>query len=105
MSLDELHVIVRGCVQGVGFRDATQKRAMELQLVGWVRNLSDGSVQVYARGTAEEVAALRGWLTCGPALAHVDSVEEHPATSAQRAICPAHHFVRLGNAVAERFKS
>jgi acylphosphatase len=101
VSLDELHVIVQGHVQGVGFRDATQARAMALRLVGWVRNLSDGSVQVYARGSADAVATLRAWLASGPPLARVDAVQERPATSAQRAVCPAHHFVRLGNATAE----
>jgi acylphosphatase len=95
MSLDELHVIVRGRVQGVGFRNATQERAIELRLAGWVRNLGDGSVEVYARGDADAVSSMRGWLATGPALARVDSVQDLPATGEQRAICPRHHFVLL----------
>jgi acylphosphatase len=98
MSLDELHVIVRGRVQGVGFRDATQDRAIELRLIGWVRNLTDGSVEVYARGDADAVSAMRGWLASGPPMARVEEVHDLPATGQQRAISPAHHFVRLANA-------
>jgi acylphosphatase len=98
VSLDELHVIVRGRVQGVGFRDATQNRAIALNLVGLVRNLNDGSVEAYARGGADAVSAMRGWLASGPPAARVEQVMDLPATGEQRALCPAHHFVRLVNA-------
>jgi acylphosphatase len=95
-----LHVRLHGRVQGVGFRDAAQHRAMALRVVGWVRNLSDGTLQVYARGDIDAVAAMRGWLASGPPAARVERVEELPATGEQRALCPAHHFVRLPDAPA-----
>ncbi|MGL4576768.1 MAG: acylphosphatase [Burkholderiaceae bacterium] len=95
MNLDELHVIVRGRVQGVGFRDAVQEQAITLLLSGWVRNLADGGVQVYARGAADAVNTLRGWLAIGAAPARVDTVEDLPATGKQRALSPADHFIRL----------
>jgi acylphosphatase len=91
-------VIVRGRVQGVGFRDAAQHQAITLRLAGWVRNLSGGGVQVYARGSAEAISTMRGWLASGPALAYVDTVEDLPATGRQRALSPAQHFVRLPTA-------
>ena len=47
----QLHAIVRGRVQGVGFRATTRYLARNLGLVGTVRNLSDGSVEIYAQGT------------------------------------------------------
>ena len=54
--------LVSGRVQGVGFRDATRTRANELGLAGWVRNLSDGRVEVQAAGSGEKLDALADWL-------------------------------------------
>ena len=53
---------VSGRVQGVGFRDATRTRANELGLAGWVRNLSDGRVEVQAAGSGEKLDALADWI-------------------------------------------
>ena len=66
---------VRGRVQGVGYRWWTCRAAARLGLVGSVRNLSDGSVQVLARGTPETLGELEGLLQSGPPLARVDRVE------------------------------
>jgi acylphosphatase len=49
-DLYEMHVIVKGQVQGVGFRAATRRYAHHLALKGTVRNLEDGSVEIYAQG-------------------------------------------------------
>ncbi|HEY8582963.1 MAG TPA: acylphosphatase, partial [Capillimicrobium sp.] len=57
---------VSGRVQGVGFRDATVRRASELGVLGWVRNADDGTVAVHAEGSAEAVDALVAWLDGGP---------------------------------------
>jgi acylphosphatase len=94
----ELHAIISGRVQGVGFRDATARCAESLQLAGWVRNLRDGRVQVYARGSAEGVAQLRAWLVQGPDLARVDTCEAQPASCNERALAPSQHFITLPTA-------
>jgi DNA ligase D-like protein (predicted 3'-phosphoesterase) len=66
---------VSGAVQGVGFRDATRRRAAQLGVLGWVRNAEDGSVVVHAEGEAEAVAALLEFLRRGPRGAEVAGVE------------------------------
>jgi acylphosphatase len=69
------HAVVRGLVQGVAFRWTTKTRARELGVVGWVRNLPDGSVEVWAEGSASAVEDLVRWLERGPPSAQVESVE------------------------------
>jgi acylphosphatase len=66
---------VSGRVQGVYFRQSTRQAARRLGLVGWVRNLSDGVVEVWAQGTDEGVEALLEWLWLGPPEALVTGVE------------------------------
>ena len=56
--MEEIHVIVRGKVQGVGFRAKVKRVADLLDLSGQVRNLTDGSVEIYAQGTSEILEAL-----------------------------------------------
>ncbi len=73
-----IRVIVRGEVQGVGFREATSERARELGTMGWVRNGEDGTVQVHAEGPEHAVEELVGFLRVGPALARVATVEINP---------------------------
>ena len=70
---------VSGIVQGVGFRYFTQDEAERLHLCGFVRNLRDGRVEVYAIGPAEKLARLRPLLERGPRGAMVQHVAEHPA--------------------------
>lgn len=67
-------LIVRGLVQGVGYRAACCGRARELGLGGWVRNLEDGSVEVQAEGSRPDLAELRLWCEQGPAGAKVAGV-------------------------------
>ncbi len=67
--------IVRGRVQGVGFRWFVQRSARVLGLTGWAKNLPDGSVQVAARGPAKALDSLREALESGPRWSRVDSVE------------------------------
>jgi acylphosphatase len=66
---------VRGRVQGVGFRYFTLRRARELGLGGWVRNLPDGGVEVEAWGGEPAIDRLRAALAQGPAGARVTAVE------------------------------
>ena len=71
--------LVRGRVQGVGFRWFVEREAQILQVAGWVRNDPDGSVEVLAVGTPEQLAGLRSRLQEGPRAARVDDVEESDA--------------------------
>ena len=70
---------VRGRVQGVGFRYFAQKAAAEIGVAGYVRNLDDGRVEVYAVGTPEQLSAFSGYLRKGPRGADVHGVEEMEA--------------------------
>jgi acylphosphatase len=71
--------VVRGRVQGVGFRWFVEREAHILGISGWVRNNSDGSVEVLAQGTREQLLGLRSRLRQGPRAARVDDVEEFEA--------------------------
>jgi acylphosphatase len=67
--------VVRGRVQGVGFRWFVEREAHILGIAGWVRNNSDGSVEVLAHGTRDQLLGLRSRLRQGPRAARVDAVE------------------------------
>lgn len=67
---------VSGRVQGVGFRNFVQKQANELDLVGYVRNLPGGEVEVVAEGPAEQLEQLRQKLWKGPMLSKVADVKD-----------------------------
>jgi acylphosphatase len=71
--------IVRGRVQGVGYRYFAQRAAVELGLTGYARNLDDGRVEVYAAGPAGKLSQLAGILYRGPRWADVRGVEEQEA--------------------------
>jgi len=67
--------LIEGRVQGVGFRAGARRTALQLALVGMVRNLEDGRVEVVAQGDAAAIEALALWLERGPAHARVDAVQ------------------------------
>jgi acylphosphatase len=71
--------VVRGRVQGVGFRWWTQRQGRQLGLRGSVRNRPDGTVEVRAAGTRAELSALESRLRDGPAGSDVTEVETFPA--------------------------
>jgi len=73
-ALVSRRLVIRGRVQGVGFRWSAMTLAQRLGLGGWVRNCRDGSVEVLVCGPHEEVAALIHWAGKGPAGARVDQV-------------------------------
>lgn len=66
--------IVSGRVQGVFFRATTQRKALELNISGWARNLPDGRVEVLACGDEDKVRELQDWLWLGPQHANVTDV-------------------------------
>jgi len=74
-TIGRLEATVRGRVQGVGFRYFVVRRAMELDLVGWVANASDGSVALVAEGLPEALDDLEAGLRIGPIGAVVDAVD------------------------------
>jgi acylphosphatase len=80
-----LHFLIRGRVQGVGFRWFVQREASELELRGWVRNTEDGDVEIVAAGEAEDLNELRASLRRGPRGARVDHVIEHRLEEAEAA--------------------
>jgi|SRR5882672_5782079 len=71
--------LVRGRVQGVGFRWFVEREAHILGIAGWVRNRSDGTVEVLAVGTRDQLSGLHSRLREGPRAARVDDVEESEA--------------------------
>jgi acylphosphatase len=72
--LERWQLIVRGRVQGVGYRAACCQKARELDVNGWVRNRPDGSVEVQAEGAMHKLTELRLWCERGPQGAGVHSV-------------------------------
>jgi acylphosphatase len=77
-----IHVVIRGHVQGVGFRWFVRERAKALDLAGWVKNRSDGCVEIAAEGPEHAMQLLRAALGEGPDGANVSAIEDL-ATSAE----------------------
>ena len=75
-----VHVFVTGRVQGVGYRNFTEREAKLLGLTGFVKNLADGRVEAVAEGPAEKVAALLGKLKAGPRSAQVEKLDTQDET-------------------------
>jgi acylphosphatase len=76
-SLVCMHLIVKGRVQGVGFRDFTFRAAVKIGgLSGWVRNLDNGDVEILVQGLRSKIQELIVFCQQGPALARVDSVDQ-----------------------------
>ena len=72
---DAKHLFIRGRVQGVGFRESMRYKAEEIDLVGWVRNCRDGSVEAVIAGDAASVQRMIAWAHRGPPAAQVERVE------------------------------
>lgn len=71
------HYLVKGRVQGVGFRWFVHREASQIGLRGWVRNTDDGHVEVVAAGDPEDLAELKEVLRKGSRGSRVDAVVEH----------------------------
>ncbi|MGO9863777.1 MAG: acylphosphatase [Terriglobales bacterium] len=74
--------LVRGRVQGVGFRWFVEREAHILNIAGWVRNNSDGTVEILAQGTRDQLAGLQSRLREGPRAARIDAVDVSEAQPA-----------------------
>jgi acylphosphatase len=72
---ERFHAQVSGHVQGVNFRYYTRLTAKEIGLTGWVRNRSDGTVEVVAEGTRQQLEKLLRFLNTGPASAKVSQIQ------------------------------
>ena len=77
------HYLIKGRVQGVGFRWYVHSEAGALGLRGWVRNTEDGHVEVVAAGEPDDLAALRLALDRGSRGSRVDHVIEHQLDDAE----------------------
>ena len=73
--MKKVRAIVSGKVQGVGFRMSTSDRAEQLSVAGFVRNLSNGNVEIVAAGEADKVDALIDWANSGPTSAIVNDLQ------------------------------
>jgi acylphosphatase len=69
------HIFVSGQVQGVFFRDNTSKKALNLGVTGWVRNLPDGRVEAVFEGEKGKVEKMVNWIRQGPVFAKVESFD------------------------------
>ncbi len=78
-TLQAKRFYVSGMVQGVGFRFFAQRAAERLGLAGYVKNLRDGRVEVYAIGQGQQLRALRTELERGPRAASISGVAEEDA--------------------------
>ena len=79
MNLARVHVFVEGCVQGVFFRDSTRRRALDLGVTGFVRNLADGRVEAVFEGEESAVNQAIRFVREGPphaSVTHVDVTNE-----------------------------
>ena len=85
-TVQAIKVQVEGKVQGVYFRASTAKKATSLGLLGWVRNLENGRVELLAQGTPEALDQLLQWCQKGPVLARVVNVY-HELASLDRELC------------------
>jgi acylphosphatase len=73
--MQRLHAIISGRVQGVSFRYYTTQTARRLDVVGWVKNLRDGTVEVVAEGEKSALEQLLHFLHEGPPAARVNNVD------------------------------
>lgn len=78
-KLEARRYYVSGMVQGVGFRFFASRAASRLGVAGYVKNLRDGRVEIYAIGRREQLAGLRAELERGPRWASVEEVAEDAA--------------------------
>jgi acylphosphatase len=80
------HVLIRGRVQGVGYRAWTEVTALERGLEGWVRNRRDGSVEAVFSGPQGDVAAMIAECRRGPPGAWIETIDQREATAEEIAL-------------------
>lgn len=74
-AMRRVHVLVRGRVQGVGYRYTAAMFAKRFGVAGWVRNLTDGAVEAEVEGSTADVDQLLEWMAHGPPGARVDDLD------------------------------
>ena len=74
MNTIQVHILIKGTVQGVFFRQSTREKAQQLGLIGWVKNLPNGQVEVSAAGEKNKIDQLVLWCRTGPPMAIVDQI-------------------------------
>lgn len=74
------HLVIRGRVQGVWFRESTRRQAVALSVTGWVKNLAEGSVEAVLEGPEPQVSQLISWCHKGPSAASVTEIHETQET-------------------------
>ncbi len=79
VELTARRFVIRGRVQGVGYRYFAQNAALEWRVSGYARNLQDGTVEVYAIGTAAQLSEFAAILRTGPRFSDVRSVDMQEA--------------------------
>jgi len=82
MTVVARRAVVRGRVQGVGFRFFAERAAREAGVLGWVRNRPDGSVETFVEGTEDAVRLYLERIREGPRLGKVSAVEEEESAAA-----------------------
>ena len=83
-------LVIRGRVQGVGYRYAMAEAAAAHGVAGWVRNRRDGSVEAFVQGDADAVASIVAWCRRGPPAAKVEGVDALPAATDAAVVDFAH---------------
>lgn len=73
--MKRLHLLVSGCVQGVGFRYHARKKAQDLSIAGWIRNLPDGRVELIIQGEESALKTMIDWCRKGPDRGFVTALE------------------------------
>jgi acylphosphatase len=76
------HLIVKGHVQGVGYRASMVMEARRLNVTGWVRNRVDGGVEAMVHGWPDDVAQMLNWARHGPGGARVSSMQVNESSGA-----------------------
>ncbi|TWI58591.1 acylphosphatase [Pseudomonas duriflava] len=76
MRREAWHIHISGRVQGVSYRESARRKAEQLNVTGWVRNLTDGRVELLAEGEPEALEAFKAWLRQGPEHASVVKFEK-----------------------------
>lgn len=94
MPVKTKHYLISGRVQGVSYRASTEQQAHQLGLTGWVRNLTDGRVELMACGSDVQLQTLERWLWQGPARAQVSEV-----AATEVSVSPGDDFVVAETAV------
>ena len=78
-----IHLLIKGKVQGVFYRASAKKKAEELGVTGWVKNTTEGHVELVATGSVETLEAFTEWCRKGPQKALVTDLVSFPCQSMQ----------------------